>query len=188
MHKLTEKKGKKTVTHYFHHVKERDGSKKHVYLGTHPEKSKERLNKLKVARIESNNRLIQDLDTVQSKLDRLGHYDKPYDDILQDVRKRYYAEKHFDSIVEKRHKSNSFMYAISFFTIALSLAAIYLIWDVPSITGAAVEVTKEAAKSTVVSSIFFMTVAVLIFVIIVGGAVYLHEHRHDKYKPRNMLE
>jgi hypothetical protein len=184
MHQLHEKRGKKVVTHYFSHVKESDGTKRHVYLGTHPEKSKERLVKLRAARVSSDNPLVKELDDAKSRLDMLAHYNRPYDDILSDVRERYAKQQHAERIVSSQHSIPAYKYLLVIIAATLFGTGLFYVLSEPSITGAAVEAFDFAASNKIISASFFMILAVVVLGIAVYAAQYRHEHRYDKYKPR----
>jgi hypothetical protein len=185
MHKVTEKRGHTTVTHHVGHVKEGDGSSKHVYLGTDSDDAIDRLIELKVSRIKSCNKLITEMETVQEKLGRVGYYNRSYDDIMSDIISRHHQEKHFDRLVSADEKpktpfSNYFMLALG--GLALGGAGYFAFSD-PNITGAVVKGTEYVIGS----SVFWIAAGVLATSVLLGvgihAAVHRHEHRHDDFKP-----
>jgi hypothetical protein len=164
MHKLKKKKGKKTVTHHFSHVKDKHGKKKHVYLGTHKKKSKERLTKLKVARLRSNNKTIRKLENAQKKLDRISFYNKSYDEIVNDIIKSHYKEKHIERLMNDRTRKSfpGFTLLMSLLGIVVIGGASYFLIKNPQLTGAAVQgVTGSAAGKIIPFAIGLLVVLVI---------------------------
>ena len=183
MHKLKQKRGKKSVTHHFHHITETDGSKKPVYLGTNPKKAKEKLTKLQVERIRSNNRLIQKMEDVQVKLDRLGHHNRPFDDIVSDIEKRYSRQKHSEALLDQAiapafpwHKY-TLIFTVSF--VAFFLIS-YSILSGPVITGSAVQKLTSVTKNEIVS----VGSAILAAIILLFGFL-LHYSEYGRKKKEN---
>ncbi|MBW2971723.1 hypothetical protein KY359_01680 [Candidatus Woesearchaeota archaeon] len=185
MHRLEEKKGRRTVTHHFHHVTDEDGSKKHVYLGTDPSKAKDRLTKLRVERMRSDNKLIKEVEAVQAKLGKLGHYNKSYDAVVDDVRKQYYRQKHVEKLLTHEEKTNvpHSSYILIFLALAVIAGSFYVIFSEPTVTGAAVEGITKMATNQVMSTAVGMFVVIAILGIVLHAADYRHRHKHDEYKP-----
>jgi hypothetical protein len=184
MHKLHKKRGKKKETHYFHHVKEKDGSKKHVYLGSDEKKSKDRLTKLKVERIRSNNKLVRQMDKTQQKLSKLGHYNKSYDDIVDDVIKKHHIEKHVEHMVSTDNKSGfPFAYIIGIIALIGFGTTMYFFVQNPTITGAAVQTITSLAANRLVSTAAGMFAVILILGLVLHAVDHHHKHRYDKFKP-----
>jgi len=96
MHKLRKKKGGKTTTHHFSHVTEPDDKKKHVYLGTKPKQAKDKLTKLRVERVRSHSKVMKDAEEVKAKLQKLGHHNKSYDQVLSEATMMHYKQKSID--------------------------------------------------------------------------------------------
>ncbi|MBW2997429.1 hypothetical protein KY349_03780 [Candidatus Woesearchaeota archaeon] len=188
MHKLKKKKGKKTVTHHFHHVKEKDGSKKHVYLGTSKKKAEERLTKLQLERMRSDDKLFKDIEKVQTKLNKLGHHNRHYDDVVRDIRMRHSKQTQVSKLLSKEIKT-AFPFAgylLTFLIIVFLGAGWIFLNSTPSITGASV---INATATTTINNIIAGSFGMLAFIIIVSLVLhysdYRHHHRHDKYKPQN---
>jgi hypothetical protein len=192
MHTLKEKKGKRTIMHHFHHIKQRDGKSRPVYLGADPEKSRDKLTKIKIANIRSSNKLIREAETAQAKLQKLGHYNKPYDDIISDMRRSYQKKKEVTALLDNANRTPTpfpfSSYGIMGSALILCLGAFYLLFSNPTITGAAVTgATKIAANQFIVGA-FGMLIVILILGVTLHSAEHRHKHRHDKYKPPSMLE
>ncbi|MBU2561809.1 MAG: hypothetical protein KKD17_05925 [Nanoarchaeota archaeon] len=185
MHKLEEKRGKRTVTHHFSHVTEKDGSKKHVYLGTDPKQAKERLTKLQVERMRSDNRLVNDMAAVQKRLERLGHHNRPYDSVVDDMRWRYHKQKQAEKMLSQETRENfPFSAYILVITAVLILGvSFYYMLSDPTVTGAAVEGVSKLATNQVMSTASGMLVVIAILGLVLHAAEYRHRHRHDKFKP-----
>jgi len=185
MHTLHEKRGSKVVTHHFSHVTERDGTKKHVYLGTDPKKSKERLIKLRASRIHSDNKLIKDLDSIQQKLHAVGNFDQPFDSLLADIKERNVKKSHAERLIgEEETKTRRYFFILA--AIAVLTATAYYAISSPVVTGAAVKtsgILSNIASSQLGSSIIIILVSVVVLGTIFHYLDYMHKHRHDRYKP-----
>jgi hypothetical protein len=188
MHTLHEKRGRKTVTHYFHHVTEKDGTKKHVYLGTDPRKGKEKLTMLRAQRITSDNKTVKELDSVQAKLDEIGNFNRSYDDILADIKIRHAKGAHAEKLLANEVRSNFPLGR--YFAIAVSIvsltAILFFLSDSPVITGAAVNsgrIVADMALSNAGSTTFIILTVVLVLGMMFYSVEYAHKHRHDRYKP-----
>ena len=185
MHKLKQKRGRKTIVHHFHHVTEKDGTKKHVYLGTDPEKADERLTKLRLERMRSDNKLIKDVEKVQAKLSKLGHHNRSYDDIVKDIKMRHHKQKQVEKLLSKEIKT-----AFPFYGYLLILVAVigifaglfYIVYE-PSVTGAAVDVAVRIAANQIVSTAFGMLAVLLIVGLVLHWVDHRRKHRYDEYKP-----
>ena len=182
MHRLSIKKDGKVTDHYFHHVTEKDGTKKHVYLGDDLKKADERLTKLRVARIRSGNRLINEMEKVQVKLNRLGAYDMPYDSKLSEVRQKLHKERHVDSIMGS-HTSLPKGVLIVMLLVVLSGAAAMFVVSEPGLTGAAVSAVGDVTASDAFSTAFILLATVSAVALVLYAADYRHRHMHDKYRP-----
>jgi len=196
MHTLEEKKGKDTVTHYFDHVTEPDGAKKHVYLGTELDDVNARLNALRANRINSDNPVITKLDEVKEKLNKVGEYNRSYDDILLDVKKMYFKEKqlakHLNADVSKRSFPFVAYSVIFLFVVGFGISAYFygihnIGSDASAITGAAVTGLEKAANNPFVTTAFGIFIGILLFGLVLHFVHQRHEHRHDDYKPPEAL-
>ncbi len=101
MHTLVDKRGKR---HFFSHIFDSDGSKRHVYLGSEPKKAVDRLAFLRSENSGSrivDSSLYREMDAVKLQLLKLGEFGHPYDDILKDIRKRYYKRFYAEKVLEK---------------------------------------------------------------------------------------
>jgi len=186
MHTLHEKRGNKIVTHHFDHVTEKDGTKKHVYLGTDPKASKEKITKLRAQRIHSDNKLIKELDSVQQKLHAIGNFDQSFDSMLADIKTKNAKKSHAERLVEEE-ESKDRRYFFIIFSIAVLTAASYYALSNPVVTGAAVKTGKimsNIASSQLGSSSIIILVSILVLGMIFHSLDYLHKHRHDRYKPQ----
>ncbi|MBW2967176.1 hypothetical protein KY362_01690 [Candidatus Woesearchaeota archaeon] len=182
MHKLKGKKEGKM--HYFHHVKESDGSKKHVYLGSDRKNAEDRLTKLRVARIRSDNKLINEMEKVQVRLHKLGAYDIPYDSKLSEVRQQMNKKKNVDRLLRddiRQFPVKAFVIFIAVF-IAGALAIVTFSSD-PALTGAAVAGAQKVVSHSAFSMSFVLFTTVAAICLVLYAADYQHRHRHDKYKP-----
>ncbi len=190
MHKLKEKRGKKTVTHHFSHVTDNDGSKKHVYLGTSPKKARNKLTKLRVERVRSQDRLVREMDKVQSELKRLGHHERSYDEVMSDLRKRHYREKHIDRMfgddLKYAFPTNAFVITLAVVLFVGGL--VYVAYSDPEVTGAAVSITSSLAARQLMATSAGMLVIILVLGAVMHYADHRHRHRHDRYKHPKMLE
>lgn len=186
MHELKQKKGKKTVTHHFHHVTDADGSKKHVYLGTSRKKAEENLTKIRVARMRSQNRLIKDIETAQAKLNSIAHHQKYYDDILREIRIRHGKQVEVEKLLNKEVKGifPFYGYVLVFIAVMGLTAGAFFLVTTPSITGAAVEGVAVIAANNIVSVAIGMLMVILILGIVLHHVDHKHKHKHDKYKPQ----
>lgn len=184
MHKLHKKRGKKKETHHFHHVKEKDGSKKHVYLGSDEKKSKDRLTKLKVERIRSDNKLFSQLNNAQAKLSKLGHHNRSYDSIVEDVIKSHHHEKHVDRMLtDDTRTAFPFAYVVGIVGLIGFGATLYFFLQNPSITGAAVQTITSLAANRLVSTSAGIFIVIMILGLVLHTVDYKHKHRHDQFKP-----
>ncbi|MBN1544982.1 hypothetical protein JW898_05995 [Candidatus Woesearchaeota archaeon] len=184
MHKLEEKRGKRKVTHHFSHVTEKDGSKKHVYLGTDPKQATERLTKLQVERMRSNNRLIKDMDDVQKRLERLGHHNRPYDSVVDDLRLRYHKQRQAEKMLSQGAKENfplSTYILVIAAVLILGVSFYYMLSD-PAVTGAAVGGVTKLATNHAISAVSGMLVVIAILGLVLHAAEHRHRHRHDRFK------
>ena len=190
MHRLKKKKGKKTVTHHFHHVKGKDGKKKAVYLGTSPKKAKDKLTKLRVERIRSDSRLIREMDAAQQKLNRLGHHNRPHGEILKDIRLKHNKQIHVERLLnsEVREVFPLYGYTLVFVAVMLITAGVFYVATTPTITGAAVEGAADIMTSKVAATAIGMLIVIVILGIILHHTEYRHRTRHDRYKHPKMLE
>jgi len=185
MHTLHEKKGKKVVTHHFSHIKV-DGEKRHVYLGTNPEKSKAKLVKFRAAHIKSDHPLIKEADALQSKLHILSHHGRPYDDLLGEMQERQLKQMQAERIVqnELRHSIPAYKYMVVVAAAALFGAGLFYVLATPQITGAAVQAFDFAASSQAVRHSLLIAAGVVVLGLTFYAAEYHHNHRYDRYKPQ----
>jgi hypothetical protein len=185
MHKLQKKRGKKTVTHHFHHVTEKDGSKKHVYLGTDPEKAQEKLTKIQLARMRSQNKLVKDMEKVQTKLNKLGHYNRSYDSTLTEVRQRYNKQRQLDKLLSQEVRTAFPFkgYVIIFLALFVISASMFYFLSSPTPTGAAVQEVKDFATDKVFTTSISIFAVIMIIGLVLHAVDYRRKHKHDKYKP-----
>lgn len=188
MHKLKEKKGKKTVTHHFHHVTEKDGSKKHVYLGTSRKKADERLTKLQLERMRSDDKLFKDIEKVQTKLNKLGHHNRNYDDVVRDIRMRQSKQAQVSKLLDQEVKT-AFPFAgylLAFFVIVFLGAGWIFLNSTQSITGASVyNAPATGVINNLIAGSFGMLAVIIIISLVLHYSDYRHHHRHEKYKPQH---
>jgi hypothetical protein len=186
MHKLKQKKGKKTVTHHFHHVTDADGSKKHVYLGTSRKKAEDKLTNIRVARLRSQNRLIKDMETAQAKLSSIAHHQRDYDDILKDMRMRHSKHIEVEKLLNNEVKEAFpfYGYVLVFIAVMGLTAGAFFLITTPSITGAAVQSVAAIAANKIVSVAIGMLMVILILGVVLHHVDHQHRHKHDKYKPQ----
>jgi hypothetical protein len=184
MHTLHEKRGKKKVTHYFHHVTEKDGTKKHVYLGADEERAKERLTKLRVARIRSENRLIKELDEVQRDLQKLGEYNKSYEQLEDELMMNHLRERHAERLLGEAAKPfPTARYVMIFAAIMVLTAFLYHTFSDTTITGAAIRGVKGAAESQFIQVCFFLLVGLVVIVGVFRLSDYAMKRKYEKYRP-----
>jgi hypothetical protein len=183
MHKLKKKRGKKTVTHHFHHVTEKDGSKKHVYLGTDSKKAKDNLTKLQVERMRSTNKLVKDLESAQQKLNKLGHYNRPYEDILTGIKQNHYKQKHSEALIRQTTEQQFpwFKYTVIFIVAFLAFFTVfYSALSNPTITGAATQGITKIETNTLVST----AAAILSLIIILAIVLQYIDYKHKKHRTK----
>jgi len=185
MHTLHEKKGKKVVTHHFSHIKV-DGEKRHVYLGTHPEKSKAKLVKLRAAHIKSDHPLIKEADALQSRLHSISYHGRPYDDLLGEMQERHLKQMQAERIVqnELRNSIPAYKYVVVVAAAALFGAGLFYFITTPQMTGAAVQAFDFAASSQAIRHALLIVVGVVVLGLTFYAAEYSHNHKYDKYKPQ----
>lgn len=186
MHRLKQKKGKKTVTHHFHHVTEPDGSRKHVYLGTDPGQAGENLTRMKVARIRSQNSLIREMEDVQARLDGIAHQQRKYEDILRDLKIKHEKRLEIERLLgrEVREAFPFYGYVLVFIAFMGLTAGAFFLVTTPGITGAAVQGMAAVASNNLVSMGAGMLAVIVILGLVLHHADHRHKHRHDKYKPQ----
>ena len=187
MHTLHEKRGRSTVTHYFSHVTEDDGTKKHVYLGTDPDSGKEKLTKLKAERVSSASEVIRDIESVQAKLSDIAEHYKPYDAIVNEIRQKQAKALHAEKLLanEVKFAFPFLQYIIFLIAVGAFATALFIFISDPSITGAAIKGIDTAASAVTANSIVsILAVGVILAGIIVGTVVYRYNHKYDKYKPQ----
>ena len=185
MQKLKQKKRKKILVHHFHHVTETDGRKKHVYLGTDPEQAKDNLTRIRVSRLHSNNRLVQEIEDVQARLNRLGHYNRKHDDILKELRLKHNRQVEIERIIESRTTDpfSFFRYAAVFFAVMALTAGVFFLFTGSGMTGAAVEGAVNSVTNKFVATAGGMLLVIVILGLVLHHADNRHRTRHDKYKP-----
>jgi hypothetical protein len=185
MHTLHEKRGNKVVTHHFDHVTEKDGTKRHVYLGTDPKASREKITKLRAQRIHSDNKLIKELDSVQQKLHAIGNFDQSFDSLLADIKTRNAKKSHAEHLLGDEESKNKRYFFILIAVAVLTAAAYYAISS-PAVTGAVTMTEKVAsgiASNNMFSSAFTILGAVFLLGLVFHGMEYVHNHRYDRFKP-----
>ena len=176
MHTLLKKRGNKTTTHYFHHITEKGGDKKQVYLGTDLKSSRKKLTKLQLERIESKNKLSQDIEEVKAKLNKIAHHHKSPDQILADIKKEHYKQKKIEMLLAKEERpARSANYVIApIVTIAIGVFLFYFLSN-PTITGATTSALTEVSSNKTISTIMIIALLTCVIGFIVGAA-------HHKYK------
>jgi hypothetical protein len=183
MHTLHEKRGRKKVTHYFHHVTEKDGTKRHVYLGTDEEKAKDRLTKLRVARLRSENKLIKEMEEVQRDLQKLGEYSKSYEQLEEELMRNYHRERHAEKLLGDAAKPfPTARYVAIFGAIMVLTSVFYYLFADPSITGAAIAGVKGAVESELIKTCIFLGLGVVVLAGVFHLSDYALRHKHDRYK------
>ena len=135
---------KKRGSHYFSHI-ENNGEKRHVYLGSDKKKALERLAFLRAERIQSQKKHMKKIDALNSKLSQLAEFHRPHDDILNDIRKRYYKRKHAEQLLDTERpkklplpQHHFFQTFIVILVVALALFSITLFSPELAVTGHAV--------------------------------------------------
>ncbi|MFH1064859.1 MAG: hypothetical protein V1729_07275 [Candidatus Woesearchaeota archaeon] len=158
------------------------------------EKRKEeaRILKLKVERIRSDNQLIKQMDEIQGRLNKLGNYNRPYDDLLSDVKQRYYKQKYVTDLItsstDRQEKFPFTAYTMIGAAVLLFTASFYILFSDPTITGAAVTSVSKVAANQFVSTAVGMFIVILVLGFALHTAEYRHKHMHDKYKPPELLK
>ncbi|MBW2964324.1 A10/OS-D family protein [Candidatus Woesearchaeota archaeon] len=149
------------------------------------DESAARLAELKLQSAKSDHKLMSDLEDAQKKLDRLGFYNKSYDDIVDDIVKSHYREKHVNLLMDKGPKRPfpTFMFVMMSLAILVLGGGTYFLVSNPSITGAAVTNVVSLASSRIVSTSFGVLLGVLVVGLVFHKIEHRHNHKYDEYKP-----
>lgn len=149
------------------------------------QESAERLAELKLQDTKSENKLMTELEDAQKKLDRLSFYNKSYDDIVDDIVRSHYREKHVNLLMDRgpRRSFPTFMFIIIILAIFALGAASYFFVSTPGVTGAAVQNVVTIASSRIVSTSFGVVIGILIAGLVFHRIEHRHNHKDDEFKP-----
>ncbi|MFC1741418.1 hypothetical protein ACFL3V_02695 [Nanoarchaeota archaeon] len=143
--------------------------------------------KARAAHVRSSNRLIHEMEHKQARLQKLGYYNRPYDDILTDVIKKHHENKHISRLMKNERKTSFFTSPLRYMVIILAGlfagGAFYLFLNDPQVTGHAVSSVKYMAANRMASTTIGMTITIIIAGLVFHGVEHKHRHRYDKYKP-----
>ncbi len=133
----------------------------------------------------SDNKIIQDLETAQKRLDRLSFYNRSYDDVVDDIIKSHHREKHIERLMDKGPgRSFPWVHFMIFSAAILTFgtAAYFFVQD-PQVTGSAVQNIANIAANRVVSTSFGMFVVIVMMGLVLHKVERKHKTRHDEFKP-----
>lgn len=170
--------------------KKRKGNDTSNHLGTDSITVNNQLIKLKIKQIQSNNRLIKDIDTIQTKLNRIGHHNRPYDDVMKDIRMHHSKQILVENMVGNNTKTAFpfYSYMLVFFTVMIFTAGLFFIITEPSITGAAIKEITDVIGAKFIATAIGSLIMILIMGMVLHHVDYKHKTRYDKYKNPKMLE
>jgi hypothetical protein len=178
-----EKRGNKQVPHYFHTLKEKDGSSKQVYLGSDAYKARKRIVQLHSARLKHDD-LHREAEQIKHRLNKIAEHGKPAESKLQEVRQAYYAQKHYDKVLEP-HRTRRLESAVA---VVFALAAVVLLlalFSSPTITGVSVLDSKidwnYAITNPFAGTLITIVLLAMLGITILHAKVHLKKKRLEKF-------
>ena len=140
--------------------------------------------------MRSNNKLINDLENVKAKLNRIGNPNKSYDDVVQNIRMNHSKQMMADKMLNNETKTDFpfYGYALIFLMVMVFTTGLFFVVADPSITGAVIEEVSDVISNKLVTTAIGMLTIIIILGMVLHHVDYKHKTRYDKYKNPKMLE